>query len=327
MVSRHKWRALSRITTDPFMSRYQQQVIEMDSRRRRIVRMLSFTGAATIIVVTLWASDAHIGDFSFANMWRGIASWWQRDGFIKKDEHQAVAPQLPTPVSVQSGRSTEPPKPLSGTDSSISKTPLPLILTGTQPGRNATEGTAFLGVAKDNPQTYAAGAILANGARIKEIYADFIVLEKNGSAVKLYVDGKKQNTKALNDLLTVGGQPEVKLAVATHREVLTDYIRPSPVYEGDMLKGYQVYAGQRAGVFSQLGLQNGDVILSLNDMAFTDPKHAIDMFRQLTEGVAMIATVERKGKRERISLDGARILEDQERLKNPPPAPPMPAVP
>jgi general secretion pathway protein C len=179
---------------------------------------------------------------------------------------------------------------------------------------------------------------LANGARIAEIYPDHVVLERDGKRVNLFVDDKK-NGKG-NELLAVGGQPQqVKPAVATYRDVLTDYIRPSPVYDGqggsecwerrsssqcdgDRIKGYQVYPGQRSGVFSQLGLQSGDVILALNDQPFFDPQQAQLAFKQLTDGQAVVATVERKGKVERVSLDGRLIAADQDRSRqaavNPP---------
>jgi general secretion pathway protein C len=179
-------------------------------------------------------------------------------------------------------------------------------------------------VSRENPQIYGAGAVLANGAHIKEIHADRVVLERDGNSVTLYVDGNKLNSKELNDLLIVGGKPAPKFVAANMREILTDYIRPSPVYDGDVIKGFEVYAGQRSGVFSQLGLQNGDVLLAINDMPFNDPQQAISMFKQLTDGMSVVASVERQGNVERISLDGALISEDQQGIKNPSPQLPMP---
>jgi len=188
-------------------------------------------------------------------------------------------------------------------------------LVSTSRGRNAREGTARLGTHPENPQTYAAGAILANGARLVEIDDDYVLLERDGKQAKLYLAGSGK--KSSDALLMVGGEPPAKPIVATHTESLTDYIRPSPVYDGEVIHGYQVYAGQKSGVFSQLGLQNGDVILSLDGQPFVDPRQAIDLLSQLTTGVAMSATVERKGKVERMSLDGALITADQERMKSP----------
>ena len=82
-----------------------------------------------------------------------------------------------------------------------------------------------------------------------------------------------------------------------------------------MIRGYEVYAGQNAGVFTQIGLQGGDLIIALNDVPFTDTTQAIEMFREIATGMAVMATIERKGKRERISLDGSLITADQDRRK------------
>jgi len=207
-----------------------------------------------------------------------------------------------------------------GNDSSISKIPLPLILTGTMPGRNSHEGLAMLGVNKDSPQTYTAGALLANGARITEIYPQYVVLEKNGRTVELYLQAAKSkgNAKALSEMLTVGGSPPSAPVVATHHEVLTDYIRPNPVYNGEVLKGYEVYAGPRPSVFSQMGLQAGDLITSINSVPLIDAASAMEQFKQLSEGNAVTATVNRKGKEMTLSLDGALITAEIERSKAPP---------
>ncbi len=231
---------------------------------------------------------------------------------------QAVVKQTP-PIVTQKTNPTVPipPQPL-GNDSSISPVPLPLILTGTMPGRNAREGQVFIGVNKDSPQTYAAGAILANNARIAEIYTDHVVLEREGQRVKLYLQGtgKPSDAKQLTSLLTVGGTAAPPPAKVTSHEILTDYIRPNPMYDGQVLRGYQVYAGQKSGVFSQMGLQAGDVITAINGVPLNEPHSAIEQLMQLTQGFAVTAVIDRKGQRQSIALDGALITTDQQQAKN-----------
>lgn len=202
-----------------------------------------------------------------------------------------------------------------GNELPTSNTPLPLNLTGTMPGRNPQEGRALIGVNKNNPQTYQAGALLENGARIAAIYADHVVLEKNGRSVELYLEssGRHTDAKGLQDILTAGG-PEATIAVtpALH-EVLTDYIRPSPVFDGELMRGYQVYAGQRSAVFSQLGLQNGDIIISINSVPLNEPQSAIAYLQQIAQGDSATATVERDGELKTLLLNGLLIVNDQQR--------------
>jgi type II secretion system protein C len=205
-----------------------------------------------------------------------------------------------------------------GTDASLSPVPVPLVLTGTQPGRNPREGQAVIGIEQNSPQTYSAGAILANNARIAEIYTDHVVLERDGQRVNLYLQGTGKHTDATlhASLLTVGGTPPPPLAQVTSHEILTDYLRPSPVYDGQQLKGYQVYPGQQSTVFAQMGLQSGDVITAINGAPLNEPQSAIELLKQLTQGYAFTATVERQGKTQSIALDGALITRDQQRMQS-----------
>lgn len=295
------------------MNRYVQEAADMDVRHRRRIRAITFICSAVLITVALWAGDVRIGSFDLAQWRQSIRDWWERDAFPEREEKYAIAPQLP--ASPRSNEvASEPPSILTGTDSSVSSTPLALLLVSTAPGRNAHEGTARLGTHRENPQTYAAGALLANGARLLEIHADHVVLERDDERTKLYVGSA---AKANDRLAFVGGESQApsQPPPPTYTEALTDYLRPSPLYDGTTLRGFQVYAGQRTGVFAQLGLQNGDVILSMNDQPLGDTRQAMESFSQLMLGVAMSATIERNGSRQRISLDGALITRDQEQMK------------
>lgn len=285
----------------------------MDRRHHLRVRALTFVGVGVLAVLALWSAGLP------------PTAWLEHaqaliDKLGKSDQEQNAAAPIaagPTPSIVAPSPASAPTEALGGTDSSVSVTPLPLHLVSTSPGRNAREGTAMLGVDIKNPQTYGAGAILANGARLAQIHADYVVLDREGKSVRLYRAGAEgASNKPSHDLLMVGGAQPAPEPVITTREVLTDYLRPSPAYDGDFLHGFVVYPGSRSGVFSQLGLQSGDVITSLNDTPFSDTTQAYALFRQLTDGIAMVATVKRKDKTERITLDGAHILADQERAKN-----------
>lgn len=252
----------------------------------------------------------------------GVAGWVS--GLFQHPFLSELMRSVPPKATTQPGNQVAapayviPPQPV-GNDSSISPIPLPLLLTGTMPGRNAREGTAFIGVNKDSPQTYAAGALLANNARLAEIYTDHVVLEKDGKQVNLYLlgSGKQTENKQLAGLLTVGGTPPPPPAKITSHEVLTDYIRPSPVYDGQTLRGYQVYPGQNAGVFSQMGLEAGDVITAINGAPLNEPNSAIEQLKQLAQGYVVTAVIDRKGKIETLSLDGGLIAADEQRLQNP----------
>jgi type II secretion system protein C len=284
------------------------------------VRVLSVIGAACIATVALWSAGLPPDEWLVA-----AQRWWGSDDASPS----ATRPSAASPSTTQQSAATPVRKAgenaEEGTDSSVSVTPLPLYLVATNPGRNRNEGTALIGTSVENPQTYAGGAILANGARLAEVHKDHVLLTRGNSSAELYLyqrDPRADQRRSASELLTVSATPPAPLAVEKVGEGLTDYVRPSPVYDGEVLRGYQVYPGARAGVFAQLGLEPGDVITSINDAPLNEPSQSIELFAQLMRGVAVVATIDRKNTSHRITLDGAVISADQESIKEASAAPP-----
>jgi type II secretion system protein C len=188
------------------------------------------------------------------------------------------------------------------TQASISPTPRRLVLSATFPGRNVAEGQAALGTDGEAPLLYSAGALLSNGARLTAIYPDHVTLEKNGRAVSLAPGDRSDAAKAA-DLLVVGG-PATGVVIAPSREALTGTIRPSPVYQGSSLQGYEVYPGQRDAAFAELGLKPGDLITAIDGVALDEPAQAVELMHRLTNGAAVTATIRRGGNVTQIGLNG-----------------------
>jgi hypothetical protein len=220
-------------------------------------------------------------------------------------------------------RSAAPPKPIArsgpiatpvnitpmrpeGNDSSISSVARLLILVRTERGANSREGFAQIGLSATSPQTYRSGAILANGARLTEIYDHYVTLERDGRAVRLYLQGEgNSDSKATNSILTVGGANELIEAPADSREELTDYLRPSPVFVGGKLSGYSLFAGRKDIAFSQLGLQAGDVLTHVNGEPVSDTSDSLTMLHPLINGEVVSVEIDRQGTSQTLSLDGS----------------------
>jgi type II secretion system protein C len=271
------------------------------TKRTWILRAINFAGAMAVTLIIIWQT--------------GMMSknWW---AWFIEPKPTPVAKAPPHPPSKALGIAPPTPK---GNDSSVSPVPLQLVLVGVQPGRTLTEGSAEIGVVRDSPQTYQAGALLENGARLAEIHTDYVLLQKGGHSGRLYLENVSTPGKVGDSaLLAVGGPKEAPSpAKVTTREVLTDYLRPSPVYDGEILTGYQVYPGAKGAPFAQMGLQPGDVIVDLDGAPLSDPTTAWDLLRQLTEGTSLSATVKRHGTLEQITLDGGLILSAEEAKQQP----------
>jgi len=226
--------------------------------------------------------------------------WW------RAHQQAAIAKAVPPRHAPTGPISIVQPTPL-GTDSSISKVPLPLHLTATRVGRNSREGYADIGVNVLSPQTYKAGAILANGARLEEIYSDSVVLERDHYRARLYIEGRASPAGAgptMSALLTVGGTMPNPAAVADSRDTLTEFVRIAPVFEGDHFRALELYPSAHSDVFGRLGLKPGDRVTAIDGVALKNSKEAIGELRRLSEGASVNVTIERGGKPQMLSLDG-----------------------
>jgi type II secretion system protein C len=150
---------------------------------------------------------------------------------------------------------------------------------------------------------------LANGARLTEIYTHYVVLERDGRSVRLYLQGEPQQPNGESDgrLLTVGGTAAPAPVVVDSHNSLTAYLRPSPVFVGTRLHGYALYPGKDPTPFSRLGLEPGDVVTGIDGIPVTRAADSLATLRTLADGAALTVTIERQSKPQTLSLDGALL--------------------
>ncbi len=239
-------------------------------------------------------------------MWvSGYVPWaWWRDHEIAAVS-RAVPPRAPPTGRTGVVRPTP-----QGTNSSVSTVPLALHLATTRPGRNSLEGYAEIGVNVHSPQTYRAGAVLANGARLAEVYADSVVLERNGQQSRLYLEGRGPATSdavVLPSIVTVGGTTPARPASVDSHDTLTDVVRIAPVFAGDQVRALVIYPSAHPEIFGRLGFEPGDRIIAIDGAAVKDVREAITALRQVTAGAAVILTIERDGEHLILSVDGSIV--------------------
>jgi hypothetical protein len=281
------------------MNRYQREVAEFDRRHQLRLRALTFIGAAVVVILALWGSG-----------WPPHR-WWTTAGESNSTSAVATPPPSAQPETSLSVKAASPrAHALAGTDSSISPTPQPLYVVATSPGSKPSEGTARIGTNPKNPQTYVAGAILANDARLAEIHSDHVVLERQGRRLILYVSADAslaKRSQGFDELAMVGGARTAPAAARSAQKALTDVIRSMPVYENHALAGIKVFPGRDSAVFRQLGLQAGDLIVAIDAIPVADSHGASGALRMLIDSAVVTATVRRGQETKTVSLDGAVV--------------------
>ena len=230
-----------------------------------------------------------------------------------------LAPE-PSPLANPQAPPPDPQTSLLGTDSSLSPTVLELTLVATAPGKKPTEGRAAIGTDVRNPQTYTAGARLANGAVLEEIYADYVVLNREKKRSILALQGRTPRVKDQHRSLTtddaatqVGGEAMANAPVErvpTSREDLSEIIRAEPLYERDEFAGLKIVPGTNGGQLARLELKSGDIVRSIDGKRLKSPDSAWQTLDDaISTGTPIVISIEREGSLMSISLDGSKLSE------------------
>jgi type II secretory pathway component PulC len=198
-------------------------------------------------------------------------------------------------------------------------------LVATEPGRSSREGRASLGTDKRNPQTYAAGALLANGMVLEEIYSEYVVLSRNGKRFVLGFDGNtpivsatQRSFQLAEGELLVGGNEYVKRPlelIPTSREDLSYLIRAEPIFEHDLFAGLRILPGTDGSRLAVLDLKSGDIVRAIDGKPVRSPDEAWQTLDDaISTGTPIIISIDRDGSLMSMSLDGSRLNAHEDQM-------------
>lgn len=208
------------------------------------------------------------------------------------------------------------------------QTNLRLTLAGTLAGADPTKGWAIIGESAQAARVYATGATVAGGARLKEVYADRVILERGGrleslSLPRLAGGGGPVTMAQLPS--PVAQQPtladSVQTLVRQNPGAVSEIIRPQPVFAGGQQKGYRVYPGRNRAQFASLGLMPGDLVTAVNGAPLDDPNRGMETLRGIGAGGAVTLTIERNGTEQQVTVDASAAMAEMQNATEPQPGP------
>ena len=94
---------------------------------------------------------------------------------------------------------------------------------------------------------------------------------------------------------------------STSRDDLSEVIRSQPVFEREKFAGLQVFAGTRKEMLAQLGLQDGDIVRSVEGQLVDGEEDWQAIDDAITTGSSIVIGIERGGSLMSISVDGAQL--------------------
>jgi len=209
-----------------------------------------------------------------------------------------------------------PPPPVD--DANAPLTNMPLVLTGIIAAKDPKDGLAIIGTAAANGKIYAVGGRLPGNARVHAVYLDRVLLERNGTIEALTLPHNKSSggPPPRAAVPTPSAIDRVQRAITNEPGLISDVLRPQPVFADGKLRGYRVYPGRDARAFAALGLRNGDLVLAINGTALDDPARGNDIFSSLSNSDQARVTVMRNGQQQDINLNMSQIANQAEQMSN-----------
>ncbi|WP_429112048.1 GspC family type II secretion system variant ExeC [Aeromonas veronii] len=131
-------------------------------------------------------------------------------------------------------------------------------------------------------------------ARIRQVYPDRVIIERDGRDETLMLDGEEYG-KPLPQTTNTTLLGSLRSELMADPGKITDYLNISPVQMDGRMAGYRLNPGNNPEFFNQSGLQANDLAISINGLDLRDNMQAMQAMQQLAGATEMTVTVERQG--------------------------------
>jgi general secretion pathway protein C len=200
-------------------------------------------------------------------------------------------------------------------------TSIPLVLTGVIAAEKPENGLAILGENANSTKLIAVGQPVPGGAKLHSVYADKVILDRNGTLESLMLP--RQAGPGLGAAaprpppLPTAENPIVdrmRQLIANEPGAISEIIRPQPVFAQGKQRGFRVYPGRNRQAFTRIGLRPGDLVTHINGTPLDDPSRGQEIFNTLGSSSEAHVTVVRNGKSQDLTLQMSQITQEAESL-------------
>jgi len=190
-----------------------------------------------------------------------------------------------------------------------------LVLSAVFAANDPSKGLAVIGESPQSAKVYAVGSMVRPGTRLHSVYLDRVILDRNGQLETLSLP--RPSTAGLAITRTAAATPRpgggqfadnLRRIAETNPTAFAEVVRPQPVFANGVQRGYRVYPGRNRQQFAKLGLQPGDLVLSINGTPLDDPQRGMEIFNTIGTSDRVTVTVERNGQSQELTLNTAQIM-------------------
>jgi general secretion pathway protein C len=195
----------------------------------------------------------------------------------------------------------------------VAATNLNLVLAGTIAESDPAKGYAIIGDSAATARVYAVGRTIPGGAKLHSVYADRVILDRNGKLEALLLPKKFTGGSASPPPQVSNAAPDPMLGerlqnlAAQNPSAITEIIRPQPVFANGQQRGYRVYPGRNREQFARLGLMPGDLVTAINGTPLDDPARGMEILQSMNSATQVTVTVERNGQSTQVNINNALV--------------------
>jgi len=131
--------------------------------------------------------------------------------------------------------------------------------------------------------------LLHNGAK-----EELTMYEEGNQGVGGMISTGEDNIQRIGQSSYVIPESQFKQATQNMGELLTQ-ARVVPNIEGNRINGYRIFAITPGSIYANIGLQDGDIIHSVNGIQVTTPESALQLFQQLQNEKRFTVNINRNG--------------------------------
>jgi general secretion pathway protein C len=191
------------------------------------------------------------------------------------------------------------------------KTQANLLLSAVFATNDPAKGLAIIGETGAAANVYSVGDAVRSGIKLDAVYPDRVLLNRNGQREALLLPTQNVPGMKVAQSPPAAGtsqfQENLRHIAQTNPGALAEIIRPQPVFANGVQRGYRVYPGRNRQQFARLGLQPGDLVLTINGTPLDDPQRGMEIFNTMGTSDRVTVTIERNGQSQDLTLNTAQI--------------------
>lgn len=199
---------------------------------------------------------------------------------------------------------------------------MPLVLAGVLASEDPKQGMAIIGESAQAAKVVAVGQQVPGGAQLHSVYSDRAVIDRSGTLESVYLPrqaaGGVAGPPPPMPTASAGGNDamieRMRKLVNDDPGLLSQVMRPQPVFAGGEMKGFRVYPGANRQAFSRMGLRAGDMVTAINGTPLNDKDRAQEIFGTLGSSTDARVTITRNGRQQELVLNIAQISAEAERI-------------